>query len=302
MSRSQILLVAGAALVVVLMFLLPKVIINKEEQSTFAGNGGAAATEQATTVADHDPNHEGHEDHAHEPAGSPAAGGEMPHAPATPEQRREINALLVQYKGEQNEAERIALASRLAAKYASVAKPDSAGYFYEEVAKIRPTEKNFQRAGDQYFEAFSFAANEERARQLSAKTRAMYEGVLRNNPSNTNAKTNVAMTYIASESPMQGIQLLREVLATDPRNEKALFNMGILSIQSNQYDKAVERFRTLVEVNPRHVNGNFYLGVALAESGQKQEAVEVFNRVKELDKDPTLLASVDEYLSRLKNE
>jgi tetratricopeptide (TPR) repeat protein len=305
MSRSQILLVAGAAVVVVLMFLLPKVIINKEERNTFAPNAGSAGPEQVATVADHDPNHEGHEDHAHA-AAAPATDTNTdtgaPHAVASPGQRREIRALLVQYNREQAEGERVKLASQLGAKYASIAKHDSAGYFYEEVAKIRPTEKNFQLAGDQYFEAFSFAANQQRAQQLSTKTREMYEGVLRNNPSNTDAKTNVAMTYIASESPMQGIQLLREVLATDPRNEKALFNMGILSIQSNQYDKAVERFQTLVEVNPRHVNGNFYLGVALAEAGRKQEAEKVFRRVKELDQDPALLASVDEYLGRLQDK
>jgi tetratricopeptide (TPR) repeat protein len=281
------------------MFLLPKVIINKEEQNTFAGNAGSAGTEQAATVADHDPNHEGHEDHDHASA-RPAPDMDAPHAVASPDQRREINRLLVQYNREQAEGERVKLASELGTKYATLAKHDSAGYFYEEVAKVRPTEKNFKRAGDQYFEAFSFAANQQRAQQLSAKSREMYEGVLRNNPSDTDAKTNVAMTYIASESPMQGIQLLREVLTTDPRNEKALFNMGILSIQSNQYDRAVERFQTLVEVNPRHVTGNFYLGVALAESGRKQEAEKVFKRVKELDQDPALLASVDEYLGRLK--
>jgi tetratricopeptide (TPR) repeat protein len=293
MSKSQILLVAVAAIVVVLMFLLPKVIITKDGAT--AGAEGQSTAGQATAGADHDPNHEGHEDHEH--ASSSVAG--MPHAPASPEQLRDISALLVRYNQQEQAEDRVRLATEIAAKYAAISKHDSAGYFYEEVTKIRPTEKNFQRAGDQYYEAFSFAANQQRAKELSAKTREMYEGVLRNNPSNADAKTNVAMTYIASESPMQGIQLLREVLATDPRNEKALFNMGILSIQSGQYDKAAERFQALVEVNPRHVNGNFYLGVALAESGRAKEAVQVFNRVKELDQDPTLLASVDEYLSKL---
>lgn len=273
------------------MFLLPKVVINKEEQNQFAANSGPADSGQA--AADHDPNHEGHDEHAE----GPAAGA--PHATVSAEQREEINLLLLQYPQEQNQENKLELASQLASLYATVAKHDSAGYFYEEVAKARPTEKNYQQAADQYFEAFSFAANEQRARQLGTKSREMYEEVLRNNPTNLDAKTNVAMTYIAGESPMQGIQLLREVIATDPRNEKALFNLGILSIQSNQYDKAVERFRELVKVNPEHVNGNFYLGVALAETGKKKEAAEVFARVKELDQDPTLLASVDEYLSKL---
>ena len=107
------------------------------------------------------------------------------------------------------------------------------------------------------------------------------------------------MAYMASDNPVQGVTLLREVLAANPRNEKALYNLGILSIQSNQYDKAVERFQELVKVNPENVNGQFYLGVSLAQTGAKEEARAAFTKAKSLSSDPSLAASVDEELSKL---
>ena len=63
--------------------------------------------------------------------------------------------------------------------------------------------------------------------------------VLNKNPDNLDAKTNLGMAYMATENPVKGVTLFREVLAADPRNEKALYNLGMLSIQSGQYDKAV---------------------------------------------------------------
>jgi predicted Zn-dependent protease len=108
------------------------------------------------------------------------------------------------------------------------------------------------------------------------------------------------MTYISSPNPMQGIMLLREVIAEDPKNELALFNMGMLSIQSGQHDKAVERLEELVKVNPNHTQGQLLLGIALMNTGDKRRAKEQFEKVKQLDKDPSVQATVDSYLKDLK--
>lgn len=276
-----------------LLFSLPKVIINKEKKDTFSG----------TTVANRDKaagGEESHEGHGHA-EGEGHEENAAAHTAVSPEQMSALSVLRKKYQQEQNAANRVKLATELAAKYTEVAKFDSAGYYYEQVAAVRPGERIYQQAADQYFEAFSFAATEERAKELGAKARGLYNKVLQNNPANLDAKTNLAMTYIAvGEAPMQGINLLREVITTDPNNEKALYNLGILSIQSGQYDKAVERFRHLTEVNPKHVQGNFYLAVSFAETGQKEEAKQVFNRARKLDVNPEFQASIDTELAKLK--
>jgi Flp pilus assembly protein TadD len=113
-------------------------------------------------------------------------------------------------------------------------------------------------------------------------------------------KTNKAMTYLGSGSPMQGIAMLREVIAENPRHEPALFNMGMLYIQSGQYDRAVERLNELLKVNPNHTQGHLLLGIALMNTGEKVRAREEFVKVKNMDKDPAVQATVDSYLQDLK--
>ncbi|MBC5775917.1 tetratricopeptide repeat protein [Pontibacter sp. KCTC 32443] len=275
------------------MFLLPKVVVNEGDKDNLAKNGSEAAVPEGHSADD------GH-GHGEEAGAGATATAADPHATATPQQLMELATVRARYNKATDKQQRVLLAAELAEAYATAGKYDSAGYYFETVAKARPGERSFKKAGDNYFEGFTYAASQERAAELGAKARTMYEQVLKNNPADLDAKTNVAMTYIASSNPMQGITLLREVVATDPNNEKAVFNLGILSIQSRQYDKAAERFEHLVKINPEHVEGNFYLAVSLAETGKKEEAKALFNKVKTMKDDPALIASVDEYLARLK--
>jgi Flp pilus assembly protein TadD len=94
--------------------------------------------------------------------------------------------------------------------------------------------------------------------------------------------------------------MLREVLAVDPKNELALLNMGMLSIQSWQYERAVSRLQELVKVNPNNIQGRLLLGIALMNSGDRPGAKEQFEKVKQLDNDPAVQATVESYLKDLK--
>ncbi|PKV62507.1 tetratricopeptide repeat protein [Pontibacter ramchanderi] len=287
MSRAQILILVIAIALAAGMFFLPKVVVTKDDSTV--------AAEQASALPDGHSEDDGH-DHGPAPA---TAAAEGVHSMATPEQLMELATVRARYNKASDAKTRGLLANELAAAYAAASKFDSAGYYYELAAEARPGEKTYRKAGDQYFEAFTYAATQQRASEMGGKARKMYEQVLKNNPSDMDAKTNVAMTYIASENPMQGITLLREVISADPKNQKALFNLGILSVQSGQWDKAAERFQELVTVNPDHVEGTFYLAVSLAETGKKEEAIRTFNKVKTMSSDPALIASVDEYLAKL---
>lgn len=295
-ASPQLLILILAAAVVVGLFLLPKGVMKPKEgkgeaardaAATATRDGGGAQTNGSKAEASSGP--------------VPASAGttpEQPHTMATAEQRKDLNALVARYQAAQG-AGKLTLATDLAQQYQKVQRFDSAGYYYEQVALARPGEQAWKRAADQYYEAYSFAATEERAKMLGAKTRELYEKVLKQNPQNLDAKTNLGMALMASENPVSGIMLLREVLAADPRNEKALYNLGILALQSNQADKAVERFQELVKINPKNVNGQFYLGVALAQDGKKEQARQAFLKTKSLSADPGLLTSVNEELKKL---
>jgi len=216
MSRSQIIVIAVALVLVIGMFFLPKVVINKKDKK--ADLAGATANRDKAATSEED--HSGHEHAAGEnPSDEPAA-----HTVATKEQLHEIATLRNRFEKEQNATAKTTIAAELGQKYQQISKFDSAGYYYETVANAKPTEQNFEKAGNQYFEAFSFAATEERTKFLGDKVQAMYDKVLETNPNNLDAKTNLAMTYIAGPAPMKGIALLREVIEKDPDNKKAIYN------------------------------------------------------------------------------
>jgi Flp pilus assembly protein TadD len=99
---------------------------------------------------------------------------------------------------------------------------------------------------------------------------------------------------------MQGITMLREVLKDDPKNESAMFNLGMLSIQSGQYERAVERLKELIEINPNHVQGQLLLGIAYMNLKDNRSAREQFEKVKKMNSDPAVQATVDSYIKDLK--
>ncbi|MBT9394553.1 tetratricopeptide repeat protein [Hymenobacter sp. NST-14] len=279
------------------MFLLPKVIVKpKEGKGMLAQDAARTANRDngAATPAVGELDEHGHPAGSHE-----GATAEKPHMTLPPAQRREISALVAKFGAETDQTAKLRLAQQLAEKYKAVERFDSAGYYLEQIALVRPGEQTWKRAADEYYEAFSFATTEERQKLLGAKCQELYGKVLKNNPDNLDAKTNLGMAYMASTNPVQGITLLREVLAADPRNEKALYNLGLLAIQSGQYDKAADRFRQLTEVNAENLNGQFYLGVSLAKTGAKEEARKAFLKAKSISPDPALAASVDEELKKL---
>jgi tetratricopeptide (TPR) repeat protein len=191
-------------------------------------------------------------------------------------------------------------ADSLADLYATAGKFDSAAWFAESASTFFNTLESWTRAGDLYYQAYSFAVDKTKQSGFALRAQENYNKVLAKNPNNLDVKTKLAMTHLTEANPMKAIGMLREVLAQDPANELALFNMGMLSIQSGQYDRAIERLDQLLKVNPKHVQGNLLLGIAYLESGNKRKAREQFEKVKLLDTDPSVHAAADSYLKDLK--
>ena len=307
-AAHQFVVLAVALALVGGLFVLPKGILKPKE-------GKAELTKDAARTANRDgggPNTNGSKVDASSGPTSPeaatvgvegaAAGtpGAAPHTTATKEQRQQLNGWLGQLGKVKEEKPKAELLRQLARGYEVVQRFDSAGYYYEQLAALQPGVQATQRAADAYFQAFSFATSDERIKLMGGKARELYAQVLKQQPDNLDAKTNLGMAYMESENPVQGITLLREVLAADPRNEKALYNMGILAVKSSQFDKAVLRFQELVKINPKNVNAQFYLGVTAARTGANALARTAFKAAKSLSADPALAASVDEELAKLK--
>lgn len=227
------------------------------------------------------------------------SGADVQHnEPLTPDQQKKAEGLQTRYTAAQGVA-RKPIAEQLITFFRSVNRFDSAAFYAGEIAKIDPSPQANLRAGDQYFEAFGFAVAEQKAAYLGEQTRAFYKKALDVNPNLLAAKANMAMTYVNTQTPMQGIMMLREVLQQDPTNELALFNLGLLSMRSGQYSKAIDRFRQILVNDPTNRKAQFYLAVSLVESNQKAEAKTVLAQVKANEKDPQILAAIKELEERI---
>ena len=200
---------------------------------------------------------------------------------------------------ESDGSDRLALADSLSKIYGSYNQFDSAAKYFEIIAEIKPEPAEFEKAGDAYYDALGFALDRESANIYGEKARYYFEKLLEDDPDRLDIKNKLAMTYISSANPMQGITLLREILETDPENENGLFNMGILAIQSGQYESAGERFKNLVSLYPQNLQAQFYLGLCYFESGEKDKARRQFELVKSMESDPAVLATIDGYLKEL---
>lgn len=266
MLKNRIILVVVSALVVVGLFLLPKVVVNNDDKPL-------AQADTVQQQAD-------------------------PHSAAPEGLVKHIAHMRGEYAAASENQKKAIFADSLATLYAEAGRFDSAGVFAEEAATFFNTEASWFKAGDSYYQGYTFALNANKQGNLGEKSRELFQKVLDINPKNLTAKTKMAMTYLSS-APMKGVAMLREVVETDPKNELALFNLGMLSIQSGQNDKAVSWLSKLMEVNPRHTQGTLLLGMAYMNLNEKKKAKEQFEKVKDMDKDPAVQATVDSYLKDL---
>ena len=221
-------------------------------------------------------------------------------ATLSPEQQKIVDQLRSGFN-QAEQKDKFAAGLKLSNKFAELQKFDSAALYAEKIALITPSAENLVRAGDRYYEAYGFAVDDQKAKNLGLKTREYYQKAIDLNPGLLAAKANMAMTYVNTENPMQGILMLREVLDTDPTNELALFNLGILSMRSNQYSKAADRFKQILTNNPANTKAKFYLGLTLVELGNKEEARKILAQVKKEEKDPVIQQAIGELEERLNN-
>jgi tetratricopeptide (TPR) repeat protein len=187
----------------------------------------------------------------------------------------------------------------LTAIFKSASQFDSAAIYYERLVPIYNDEEHILKAGELYYEAYSYAMSREMASYLGGKARLYYSMILEDDSTRLDLKNKIAMTFVSSSNPMRGITMLREILQADPENENAIFNMGLLSLQSGQYSRAVEYFKSLVELSPDNMQGQFYLGLCFYELGDEVSAKIQFELVKSMANDPTILATVQDYLNEI---
>lgn len=274
MLKKQVILSVVAVVAVLLLFMLPKVVVDNKNGDMSDASGSPQGEASAAETTEHSMD-------------------------ISEEAQTELTELREAYRNSKNSENFTNFANSLIDGFAAANQYDSAALYAEELAGVEATVPHLRKAADMYYEAFTYAMDAEKTARMGEKARYFYEKVREQNPSDLDAKAKMAMTYVSSSTPMQGIQMLREVLEEDENNELAIYNLGLLSMQSKQYDRAIERFEKLIKLEPGNLQAQFLLGVSYFETGAKEKAKAQFARVKEMDEDPSVQASVDEYLNQL---
>lgn len=171
--------------------------------------------------------------------------------------------------------------------------------YYADIVERDSSRSSQMKAAMLYYKAFQMTSSPEDAQDLGKKARKRIEKLLVDDGQDLTLRNQLAMTLIATENPMAGVQALRGILEDDPKNREALFNLGVLAIRSGQYDRAVGRFEGLVASDSTDYESMFYLAVSLAETGDKDEASRFLNKIIDSDADAALKATVAEYQNEL---
>lgn len=275
--RTQLLIILLIATgLSVFLYTRPKVVVKDSE----GANRDKAASSESTSSNTQDDGDESH---------SPKL---------TDEQQGRLNSLKRELS--QNPNSEVQVLEKIAQLFIEGNIADSAGYYYEKAALIEPSEANWLRTGDVYFQAYNLSLRSQNVEKFAKKTQNAYQKVLSKSPNNLHALTNLGMTYVTSASPMQAIGMLRQVLEINPNYEPALVNMGVLSLQSNQYDKAANRFRQVMKVNPKNYNAQLGLAYSLIELNQADEAKTLLVDLQNKEIEPTLRQEVERTLQDLK--
>ena len=271
MLRARVIMLLAAAALIVLLFNLPRVVVDNSEDNIQDQTSSGAADEDFQHLQD-----------------------------ISEEDFEIISSLKALLEKEVNQEKNPIFADSLAELYFNYQKFDSAATYFERAALLDPQDLRWEKAGNAYYEAFTYAVDTDQASYLGLKVRECFEMIMEGDPSRLDLKTKIGMTLVSSSNPMQGILMLREVLEADPQNVDALYNLGILAFQTGQFATAIERFENLILADSDNVQGHFYLGLCYKEVQEWDKAIEQFEIVKKMDESPEVQASVDTYLDEIR--
>lgn len=216
------------------------------------------------------------------------------------EEPAEALSLRKKYKEVSDKRKSIIFADSLVELYVRLSRFDSAIRYATERVRLNPSDnEGLIIAGNTFLAAFDFSPGSGSGDEYLGKAKEYFNQVLSVSPENLDARAGLAMTYLTSENPMEGIGMLRENLAKNPSHYQTLFNLGMLSIRSGQFDKAIARFKTLEEKHPSDEKVSYFLAVSLFESGSVEEAKSRFIKLSS-SSNPLIRESAKGYLNQKK--
>jgi tetratricopeptide (TPR) repeat protein len=177
-----------------------------------------------------------------------------------------------------------------------------AAYYFGEEAKLEKSEKNLNFAARLLLAHLMAENNPGMQAWLATNAKALFEKSLEINPANDSVKIELGACYIfgnISNTPMEGIQKIKQVADKDPGNMYAQLILGLGDIKSGQYDKAAERLQLVAQKEPDNLQAIFNLAETYERKGDKANAVTWYRRAQNIISIPEAKQEIEEKIKTL---
>lgn len=178
-------------------------------------------------------------------------------------------------------------------------------YYSAQAAKLENSQKSLTFAAQFFLEGIRQQENPDLQRWMASEAKELFEKALQIAPDNDSLKIGLGSCYLLgniSESPMQGITMIREVAAKDPENMYAQFMLGLGGMISGQFDKAIDRLLKVVQHQPENIEAILMLAEAYERQNDKANAVKWYQTSKKHIKNEDVLKEIDQRIKLLGNK
>ncbi len=177
-----------------------------------------------------------------------------------------------------------------------------ASYYVYKFAEIEGTKTAYSNAGDVLVNAFKSGSDSTISDKLVTFALRSYENALQRG-NDVELKIKLAEVYVqASQEPMKGIGILRQLADSLPDNVPVLLALGRLSIQSGQLDKAKERLQKVLKLEPQNTEALYFMAITEAQSGHTEEAIRLFEMCKLIVGNKDFDKEIDDIIKSLKSK
>jgi tetratricopeptide (TPR) repeat protein len=161
-----------------------------------------------------------------------------------------------------------ALLQQLSDEWLALGQPSIGADYLRQIADNDPTYLNYMRAGTALNSLIDFEQLEDMRVNVVYGARYCFEEAEKLQPGDLDAKIGLATVLVSgTNTPMEGIMMLREIDASNPDNVKVNLELGRFSVMSGQMDKALERFDRVLQkdslnLQARYMKAQTYLGLS----------------------------------------
>lgn len=176
-------------------------------------------------------------------------------------------------------------------------------YYSAQAAKLENSQKSLTFAAQFFLDGVRRQDNAGLQRWMALQAKELFEKALQLDPKNDSLKIGLGSCYLfgnISDTPMEGIQMIREVADRDPENMYAQFMLGMGGLASGQLDKAIERLTKVVQHQPDNVEALLILAEACERKGDKVTAVKWYEASKKQIHDAEIVKEIDKRIGLLK--